>query len=49
MISSPALKVTPQLSTKVANKRAGTLRVLVTVTPVNAAGHMLALTVKNPT
>jgi 5-hydroxyisourate hydrolase-like protein (transthyretin family) len=47
-ISSPALKVTAQLSAKAANKRAGALRVIVTVTPVNEAGRMLSFTVKNP-
>lgn len=47
-ISSPALKVTGQLSAKAARKKAGTLRVMVTVTPVNQAGHVLSFTVKNP-
>jgi hypothetical protein len=48
-ISVPALKVTPQLVAKAAGKRAGTLRVVVTATPVNGTGHMLSFTVKNPT
>lgn len=47
-ISSPALKVTGQLSAKAAKKKAGTLRVMVTVTPVNQAGRVLSFTVKNP-
>lgn len=47
-ISSPAVKVSGQLAAKAAGKRAGTLRVTVTVTPVNAAGHMLSFTAKNP-
>lgn len=48
-ISTPALKVTRQLQAKAAQKRAGSLRVLVTATPVNGTGHMLSFTVKNPT
>jgi hypothetical protein len=47
-ISSPALKVTGQLKAKAARRRAGELRVIVTVMPVNAAGHTLSFTVKNP-
>jgi 5-hydroxyisourate hydrolase-like protein (transthyretin family) len=47
-ISAPALKVTGQLEAKAANKRAGTLRVSVTVTPANGVGHTLSFTVKNP-
>ena len=48
-ISSPAVKVTAQLKAKAASKKAGTLKVTVTVTPVNGTGHMLSFTVKNPT
>jgi hypothetical protein len=40
--------VTPQLVAKAAGKRAGTLRVVVTATPVNGTGHLLSFTVKNP-
>ena len=47
-ISSPAVKVTTRLAAKAAQNRAGTLRVIVTVTPVNAAGRMLPFAVKNP-
>ncbi len=47
-ISSPALNVTAQLEAKAASKKAGTLKVSVTVTPVNGTGHMLSFAVKNP-
>jgi 5-hydroxyisourate hydrolase-like protein (transthyretin family) len=47
-ISAPALRVTQQLSAKAAQKRAGTLRVVVTVTLVHGAGRVLAFTVKHP-
>jgi 5-hydroxyisourate hydrolase-like protein (transthyretin family) len=48
-ISAPALKVTTQLQAKAAQKKAGTVRVTVTATPVNSAGRTLSFTVKNPT
>jgi hypothetical protein len=47
-VSISALRVTAQLEAKAAQKRSGTLRVLLTVTPVNAAGHRLSFTVRNP-
>lgn len=47
-ISSPAVKVTRALAAKAAQRRAGALRVLVAVTPVNGTGHLLSFTVKNP-
>ncbi len=47
-ISSPALQVSTQLTAKAARKKAGTLRVTVTVTPVNQQARMLSFTVKNP-
>ena len=48
-ISPPALKVAGQLAARAARKTAGTLRVIVTVTPVNSGGRALSFTVKNPT
>ncbi len=48
-IGAPALKLTPQLRAKAAEKKAGRLRVIVTVTPVGSAGRTLSFTVKNPT
>jgi len=47
-ISSPALKVTAQLEAKAASKKAGALKVTVTVTPVNGTGHVLSFTARNP-
>jgi 5-hydroxyisourate hydrolase-like protein (transthyretin family) len=47
-ISSPAVKVTRALAAQAAQRRAGALRVLVTVTPVNGTGHLLSFRVKNP-
>jgi len=47
-IGSPALKVTTQLAAKAAGKKAGTLRISVTVMPVRGAGRTLSFAVKNP-
>jgi 5-hydroxyisourate hydrolase-like protein (transthyretin family) len=47
-ISSPALQVTQQLSAEAARKKAGAVKVIVTVAPVNQTGRMLSFTVKNP-
>jgi hypothetical protein len=47
-ISSPALSVSARLSARAAHRRAGALRVMVTVIPVKGAGHLLSFAVKGP-
>jgi hypothetical protein len=47
-IGSPALKVSAQLAAKAGKKKAGTLRVTVTVISVNHAARRLSFAVKNP-
>lgn len=47
-IGSAALKLSAALAAKAADKKAGTLKVIVAVTPVNQPAHVLSFTVKNP-
>lgn len=47
-ISSPALKVAPRLMAKAAHRRTGTLRVIITVSPVNAVSRVLSFIVRSP-